>query len=239
MKNFIVSVFCFLTLLSFESCVFGKTAKLDEEFTLKPKEAVTIEGAGIKITLDEVGREWLANNGGERPYCKVSITHKSNAINASLRFGKPAEINGYEIRLVKANPFGSGDATFVVSKKTEKASQGEKNSDEDRVIKFLAKYNLKTEDEPKESEMKIPDKLSSPPFVHYQLASQSIDLDLNPFTGKTLKFLTYTLKGKATDGSKFFVHLVVNDESIVGAWLSTNAPVAPGITSVKRKLDLK
>lgn len=239
MKKFLVSVFCFLSLLSFEACVFGKSAKVGEEFTLKPKEAITIEGAGIKITLDEVGREWLVNNGGERPYCKISIVHKSSEIKVSVRFGNPAEINGYEVRLVKANPFSNSNATFIVNTKAEKTSKVETDSTKVAVVKFLSKYELKAEDDAKETEIKIPDKLSSPPFVHYQLASQSVDLDLTPFTGKTLILLTYTLKGKAANGSKFFAHLVLNAESIVGAWLSTNAPVAPGITSVTRKLDLK
>ena len=234
MLRFSIFFLCAVSLFSCNANIFGASVKIGEEFTLKPKESVSLSDAGIKITLNQVGREWLANNGGERPYCEISIAYNGNETKASVRFRSPVTIGDYEVKLVKANPFGNTDATFVVNKRAKE------NIRKENALKFLAKYEIKVEDEVKESTITFPAGLNSPPYVHYKLASETIGLDLNNCKNLTLALLTFTLKGKTGDGSRYFAHIVFNEKNeIAGAWLSTNAPVAPGINAITRKLNLK
>ncbi|GEM_PF-3292082 len=237
-KTFLLSV-CVMFLFVCVSCASGKEAKVGEEFTLKSKESVSIKETGIDITLDEIGREWLANGKGESVYCRVTVKNKSGATKSTMGFGRPVFIGEYAVQLVRANPFGNGDATFVVKEKKDVQiadNKQEENSPQNKTATaFLSKYNLTIESQYKESTITFPKTLTGLPYTHYQSASSAAGFDLSPYKEKTLVLQTYKLKEKTKRGSNLFAHLVFDKGKVVGVWMSTDAPVAPGIVSIKTK----
>ncbi len=121
----------FLTILFF-GCgagVFGKQAKLDEPIELKTQETVSIQGIGLKITLNSTGREWVMDdkgkNTGERPYCNITAKLGDREEKFSLRFNNPAKLGDYVIEVKSINPFGAGSCEVMVRHK-EKASPEQK-----------------------------------------------------------------------------------------------------------------
>lgn len=120
----------FFTMLFF-GCglgVFGKQARLEEQIDLKAKETVSIQGTGLKITLDSTGREWVMDergkNTGERPYCILITKLNGREEKASLRFGSPAEIGDYVIEVKSINPFGATSCQLIVKYKDKASSEG-------------------------------------------------------------------------------------------------------------------
>jgi len=230
---------CLISLFACTSCASGKEAKIGEEFTLKSKESISVKDAEIKITLNEIGREWLAN-GGERAFCSITIKHKNTETKSSISVGKPVIVGDYAVQMFRANPFGNGDATFIVRQKKDVQSsdtnQAEENTPKNKAaIEFLANYKLTVEIKYKESSITFPETLTGLPFTHYQSASSSAGFDLSPYKKKTLALLSFKLNEKTKRGSALFAHLVFDKEKVVGAWMTTDAPVAPGIVSIKTK----
>ena len=103
---------------------------------------------------------------------------------------------------------------------------------------FLKKYGWELEGKAKQQTIDIPAELNGPAFTNYQSRCQAVGLNLEPFRGrKGLPFYVCTLKqrtGKANT-YKIFAYLVVDQEKVVGAWLGTDAPVAPGLSSLDDK----
>ena len=102
---------------------------------------------------------------------------------------------------------------------------------EDPAVAYLRKLGWVPEPGPRESAIDVPANLTSPPFVHYQSASKAAGLDLEPLAGKTVAMNRYEL-GKTSKGSALFAFVLVSEGRVVGAWLATDAPVAPGIMRV-------
>jgi hypothetical protein len=125
----------FFTILFFGCGVglFGKQARLEEEIELKAKETVSIQGTGLKITLDSTGREWVMDergkNTGERPYCIITTKLNGKEEKASLRFGSPAEVGDYVIEVKSIDSFAATSCKLIVKHK-DKASAEDRSNDE-------------------------------------------------------------------------------------------------------------
>ena len=111
------------------------------------------------------------------------------------------------------------------------------SSQEDPCKALLAKWNWELKSERQvEERYEIPKKLVGIPDLHYQKASLDAGLDLSPFRGQTVQLRSFLLKERGAEyGAKIFAHIAVKDGRAIGAWLSTDAPVAPGIASLKSK----
>lgn len=110
------------------------------------------------------------------------------------------------------------------------------SSQEDPCKALLAKWNWEIESETGSGPYEIPKKLVGIPDLHYQKASLDAGLDLSPFRGQTVQLRSFLLKERGAEyGAKIFAHIAVKDGRAIGAWLSTDAPVAPGIASLKSK----
>ena len=110
------------------------------------------------------------------------------------------------------------------------------SSQEDPCRALLGKWNWDIESETGSEPYEVPKKLVGIPELHYQKASLDAGLDLSPFCGQKVQLRSFLLKERgAEEGYKIFAHIAVKDGRAVGAWLSTDAPVAPGIASLKFK----
>jgi hypothetical protein len=100
----------------------------------------------------------------------------------------------------------------------------------DPAVALIQKYGWSVEGQPTVTVMDVPESLTGLPFTHYQSASESIGFDLTPAQGMRLSLQRYTLTKRTKSGAHLFAHVALLEGRIVGAWLSTDAPVAPGIS---------
>lgn len=100
----------------------------------------------------------------------------------------------------------------------------------DSALALIQQYGWSVDGKPTVTAMEVPDSLTGLPFTHYQSASEGIGLDLTPARGKRISLQRYTLTRRTKSGDRLFAHVALLEGRIVGAWLSTDAPVAPGIS---------
>ncbi len=105
----------------------------------------------------------------------------------------------------------------------------------DPSVALVRKYGWEIVGKPTVIHMDVPENLNGLPFHHYQSASKAIGLDLTPAQGKKIALTTYTLTRKTKSGANLYAHVAMLNKKIVGAWLSTDAPVAPGIQPLSDK----
>lgn len=110
------------------------------------------------------------------------------------------------------------------------------SSQEDPCKALLAKWNWPIESENESMTMSVPKKLVGIPELHYQNASLDVGLDLSKAAGKEVRLRKFVLKERGGEsGAKVFAHIALYDGKVVGAWLSTDAPIAPGIVSLRSR----
>lgn len=100
---------------------------------------------------------------------------------------------------------------------------------------LLDKYSWKAAGKPEVSQEVVPSSLAGIPWLHYQNASKAIGLDLTPACGQKVTMRHYTLTQKTAHGDHLFVHVALLSDKVVGAWLTTDGPVAPGIVPLSDK----
>ena len=86
----------------------SRRVKLGEQFTMRPKDKVSVADTQLTIRLDEVGHQTYSGpTSGPAAYVELFVTSQtvSKSIRASV--GDEAEIDGYVIRVNSANPFTS------------------------------------------------------------------------------------------------------------------------------------
>ncbi len=106
-------------------------------------------------------------------------------------------------------------------------------TEEDAATKLLTQHGWKVEKEEPSSTLDVPDNFKGLPWFHYQQASRDAGCDLTPVAGKKVSFRSFLLQERgAQEGSKIWAAVVMDKEKVVGVWLHTDAPVAPGIFSL-------
>jgi hypothetical protein len=115
-----VCVLGLVTLVCLANCgFFSRRVKLDEEFTLKPNEKVSVSGTGLTIQLKTVGHQWYTDRRAESPYVELVVTG-GKAPSGPITLGEKFTVGDYTLKLVGANPFrdnGGPDCKLVVSRK--------------------------------------------------------------------------------------------------------------------------
>lgn len=110
---------------------------------------------------------------------------------------------------------------------------------EDPCQEFLETYNWSVEKELVETKIQLSEK-EGMPDLFYRRASSQIGLDMKVTGTQTLRVRKFLLKERGqVDKSEVYAHLAVSQGRVFGAWLSTNAPIAPGIFSLDDKSFLK
>jgi len=108
------------------------------------------------------------------------------------------------------------------------------------VEAVLKPYDWEPQGEPTLIEFEIPREMNGIPFLHYQHASEAVGLDLRQAGGKTLQLRKQPLTARTSrSNSQIYAFLAVDDGRLVGAWLASDAPVAPGIAPLSSKAPLK
>lgn len=99
--------------------------------------------------------------------------------------------------------------------------------------KLLSRYGWVCESNTVEMTYTVPGSLNGNPEQFYQSASRQIGLDLAPAVGKEIALVRYTLNKRSKEtNSLIFAHVAFAKGTIIGAWLSTDAPIAPGIAAL-------
>lgn len=234
--KFIQTTILMLTLLNLLGCEgFGRTAEIGKPFTLKTNESVKIGWTGIQVTLNRIGRKWLANGGGESLDFSFSVKYDGKTEIYSDSSPAPITKGKYKIEVVKTEPFGEGFATFIVNK-----NETAKNANDAAAAKFVEKFGWHIDESiaPVKIPMEFPDNFRGLPFYHYQSASEASGVDITPLLGKKVEMLKYTLTEKQKDrGTDYttYAHLIIENGLVVGAWRTDSSASAPGIYSFVKK----
>ena len=210
----------------------GQTGELAVPFTLKLNESKKIAGADIEVTVNRIGRKWLAN-GGESLDLSFTVAHNGKIESYSSPLPDSMTAGDYKIEVVKTEPFGDGYAIFVVTKKD---SVKKADSNDEAAAKFVESFGWHIDESvpPTKIQMEFPKDFNGLPFFHYQASSKSSGVDMTLLLGKTVEMLRYTLQEKQkTRGSEItnFAHLIIENGKIVGAWRTDSSASAPGIYS--------
>lgn len=99
--------------------------------------------------------------------------------------------------------------------------------------KLLARYGWTCQSSTVEMSLSLSQSLAGNPESHYQSASQAIGLDLRGAAGQEVTLIRYSLSQRSQESnSALYAHVAFHKGHIIGAWLSTDAPIAPGIASL-------
>lgn len=99
--------------------------------------------------------------------------------------------------------------------------------------KLLASHGWKPDGPAKKIELQVPQQLSGPAFSNYQRCSQKIGLSLEPLQGKSATLYVIPLNRRTgRSNSAVRAYVATKDGRCYGAWLGSDAPVAPGIGSL-------
>jgi hypothetical protein len=98
-----------LLAIGFINCGWwSRRVKLGEEFTMRPKERVSVAGTQLTIRLDEVGHQTFSGpTSGRAGYVELFATSRSVSKSIRLSVGDNAEVDGYVITVNSALPFSS------------------------------------------------------------------------------------------------------------------------------------
>lgn len=108
--------------------------------------------------------------------------------------------------------------------------------DNDPARSLLAKYDWRVEKEEPSHKVAFSRTLKGNPELFYQNASTDIGLDLGQAKGAEVEIRHFLLKERGRKaGSNFRAAVALHKGAVVGAWLYSDAPIAPGIFSLKEK----
>jgi hypothetical protein len=244
----IVLMMTFLTLFGCQG--FGQSAKPGEPFTLKLNESAKIEG--IEITVNRIGRKWLAKGGGETLDFTFTVKYDGKTQSYSNPVPELIMAGDYKVEVVKTEPFGYGYAIFVVTKyrsemkdaaeKEESKDSSKKENDRNGAVaaKFVEQFGWHLDESisPVKIDLEFPPNFDGLPFNLYQSAAQRSGIDMTPLLGKKVEMLRFTLREKQNEGGKdfeIFAHLIIENGKVVGAWRTDSSARAPGIYSFVKK----
>jgi hypothetical protein len=95
--------------ISFINCGWSsRRVKLGEEFTMRPKERVSVASTPLTIRLDGVGHQTFSGpTPGPAGYVELFVTSHSVSKSIRMSVGEAGDIDGYVITVNSALPFSS------------------------------------------------------------------------------------------------------------------------------------
>lgn len=111
---------------------------------------------------------------------------------------------------------------------------------DDPALALLKKFNWQVEKEETLRKVAFSKELKGNPELFYQNASVAVGLDLKKAKGEELLIRHFLLKERGSkESTKFWAAVALHKGQVVGAWIYTDAPIAPGIFSLKDKSMLQ
>lgn len=214
----------------------AKEARLGEKFTLSKGESIAIGETDFRFVFDSVEYEVLrATNGQEVHYYRLHINYKGEKKSEIIK-ENVVRIDAYDIRCEP--PYDKQEVAFTVTKATDAAKPTD--AKDAVAAKFVEKFGWHIDDavKPSLAELDFPQSFSGLPFYHYQSASMASGVDMTPLLGKKVEMRRYTLKEKTTrsgQGFTMYVHLIIENGEVMGAWRTDSSASAPGISSMVRR----
>lgn len=105
---------------------------------------------------------------------------------------------------------------------------------EDQALSLLNQHGWKVDKDEGSTKFTFSKTLQGNPELFYQRASQDIGLDLRAAQGKELSIRKFLLTARGPEtGAHFWAAIAVYQGKVIGAWLFSDAPIAPGIASLK------
>lgn len=100
-----------LLAICFINCGWSsRRVKLGEEFTMRPKDTVSVASTQLTIRLDEVGHQTYSGpKSGPAGYVELFVTSHSVSQSIRMSVGDAADFDGYVITANSALPFSSQD----------------------------------------------------------------------------------------------------------------------------------
>lgn len=103
-KKWIYSLAGILFLVT-AACMTPPEKFTEKRLVIGRKETVKIMELDMSITNGGCGRKWMANNGGERPYCELAVKVKDSTWHFGGSF-EPLYIKNLKLVIDKMNPWG-------------------------------------------------------------------------------------------------------------------------------------
>lgn len=100
------------------------------------------------------------------------------------------------------------------------------------LAKVLQKFGHELEGQPSSQIFTVAHKFSGPADHLYNRCSQRVGLDLYPYRGQTGQLWKCNLKRRSRDGFLIYAMLLYRQNQLIGAWMCSDAPIAPGIASL-------
>jgi hypothetical protein len=98
--------------------------------------------------------------------------------------------------------------------------------------KVLKKYGHTLDGKPVAQAFTVAQAFNGPADYHYQQCSLKVGLDMKPYRGQKATLWKCRLKRKSRDGYPIYAVLVYQGEKLIGAWMCTDAPIAPGLVPI-------
>jgi hypothetical protein len=98
-----------LLAIGFINCGWSsRRVKLGEQFTMRPKEKVSVASTQLAIRLDEVGHQTYSGpTSGPAAYVELFVTSETVSKSIRMSVGDNTEVDGYLITVNSALPFSS------------------------------------------------------------------------------------------------------------------------------------
>ncbi len=121
MRVFLVLIF----LVGLSGCfLVGKKVNLNEEFTLKKNETVSVEGTNLQLKMLVNGHNWLVG-GGHTYFCEFEVSFDGKTEKRGLNTGESKTVADLNIKLQgidetpnhkEKDPWSNTSCKFIVTK---------------------------------------------------------------------------------------------------------------------------
>ena len=91
--------------LAVAGCMSTPEKFTEKRLVIASNQTVRIDELNMSITNGGCGRKWMADNGGERPYCELSVKMKDSTWHFGDSFD-PLYIKNLKLVIEKMNPWG-------------------------------------------------------------------------------------------------------------------------------------
>ncbi len=113
--QFLLILFGLFLSLSMSGC--APRQPLGEEFQLGQAETIVISGTRLKITIDEIGREWRGDPMEEYPYAIITAKLGAETKRLDIQIGNDMTIGDFNIHIGGCDPFGEPYCSLLVTDK--------------------------------------------------------------------------------------------------------------------------